>query len=138
MTMQFKSGPNLFAADSPKEMRFVLSPAPFEGQASIHLVRLQDTPGAKGLDGTAPIDARAHVCTVWTGRADIALDLCGRLDFALSKPVDFVFDVQELEAMCIACLTLPKYPRKTSAPRDLDEDLRTGRDAATTEDDATP
>lgn len=128
--MQIRTATDLLTIDNPQTMRIVLSPQDRRTvpTAAIHLLRLQDTPGAKGLDGSDRIDARAHVLTLWTGPANIALDLCSRLAFALAHPVPFVFDVAELEAMCIACLS--------RINRDPDEDLRTGRDAASTEDTA--
>lgn len=127
-TLQFTNGSILL--EDPQTMRFVLAPSGKVGDTSacIHLLRLQDTPGAKGLDGEARLDAHAHVCTVWSGPRDIALDLCSRLAFALAHPVPLAYDVAELEAMCIKT--------RDRLKRDLDEDLRTGRDAATTEDDA--
>jgi hypothetical protein len=119
--------------DRPLSARFMLA-AHGPDSASIYLIRLEDTPGSRGLQGQTHIDARGHILRAWSGPPALAALILAELNARLAQGFDASVDVVEADIRTLANACSPPFRRH----RDLDEDLRTGRDAPSTEDDTTP
>ena len=118
--------------DHPLSARFMLA-AHGPESVSIYLIRLEDTPGSRGLQGQAHIDARGHILRVWSGPSALGSLILAELNERLPQGFDANIDAMEANILALQAARSPS-PRH----RDLDEDLRTGRDAPSTEDDTTP
>lgn len=118
--------------DRPLSARFMLA-AHGPDSASIYLIRLDDDYGAHGLQGQAHIDARGHILRAWSGPPALGSLILAELNARLAQGFDATLDVIEANILALQTARSPS-PRH----RDLDEDLRTGRDAPSTEDDTAP
>lgn len=118
--------------DRPLSARFMLA-AHGPDSASIYLIRLDDDYGSRGLQGQAHIDARGHILRVWSGPSALGSLILAELNERLPQGFDANVDVMEANILALQAARSP-----STRHRDLDEDLRTGRDAPSTEDDTTP
>lgn len=118
--------------DRPLSARF-MSASHGPDSASIYLIRLDDDYGAHGLMGQSHIDARGHILRAWSGPPSLGAAILAELNARLAQGFDATIDVIEADILTLQAARSPS-PRH----RDLDEDLRTGRDAPSTEDDTTP
>lgn len=103
--------------DRPLACRFMLGSHGPES-VSIYLIRLDDTPGARGLEGQAHIDAQGHILRVWSGPLALGSAILDELIGRLHQGFDAT--LSEIEAQILsaptsapteACRTVAKETR---------------------------